>query len=123
MNPKQILADWSVLTAFLSSHFDHERPDLQTVLFLIGVQELGQGPKKFSKREKEELIHIAICRLFSDLGYYVLDGVDDQGWPHWRLRNKIPSYSFMEQEYLLKSLAYAYFKPYLEKEDNQDEVL
>ncbi len=118
MNPKQILQDWIVITKYLSELFDTEKPDLQTVLFLIGVQELGQGPKKFSKREKEELMHIAVCRLFSDLGYYELQGVDEQGWPHWNLRKKIPPYSYIEQEYLLKSLAVEYFKPYLIKEGN-----
>lgn len=115
MNPKQILKDWSLLSTYLADTFDNEKPDLKTVLFLIGVQELGQGPKKFSKREKEELMHIAVCRLFSDMGYYILEGLDEEGWPHWNLRKKIPSYSFMEQEYLLKSLAVEYFKPYMEE--------
>lgn len=123
MNPKKILSDWSVLTNFLAIQFEHERPDLKTVLFLIGVQELGKGPLKFSKREKEELMHIAVCRLFSDLGFYELEGLDEQGWPHWRLRQKIPAYSFLEQEYLLKSLAIEYFRPYLEEEKNQNSSL
>jgi hypothetical protein len=113
MNPKQIVKDWAILSRFLGETFDQENPDIKTVLFLIGVQELGQGPKKFSKREKEELMHIAVCRLFSDLGYYQLIGLDEQGWPHWKLRQKIPSYSYIEQEYLLKQLAIEYFKPYL----------
>lgn len=113
MNPKQILENWAVLTRFLANHFDNEKPDIQTVLFLIGVQELGKGPIKFTKREKEELMHIAVCRLFSDMGYYELEGVDEEGWPHWKLRQKIPAYTFIEQDYLLKSLAFEYFKPYL----------
>jgi len=121
MNPKQIVSDWALLTQYLSVQFDSEKPDLQTVLFLIGVQELGKGPRKFSKREKEELMHIAVCRLFSDLGYYELEGLDQEGWPHWRLRNKIPNYSFIEQEYLLKSRAIEYFRPYLEEEQSQKE--
>jgi hypothetical protein len=116
MNPKKIVEDWAKLTRYLAELLDNEKPDLQTVLFLIGVQELGKGPMKFSKREKEELMHIAVCRLFSDMGYYSLEGLDSEGWPHWTLRKKIPSYSFIEQEYLLKSLAFEYFKPYLEEE-------
>ena len=36
-------------------------PDLQTVLFLIGVQELGRIPKtKFTKEEKRDLMHVAV---------------------------------------------------------------
>jgi len=120
MDPKKIIQDWQVLSNYLSESFDTEKPDLQTVLFLIGVQELGKGPRKFSKREKEELMHIAVCRLFSDLGFYELEGLDEEGWPHWRLRKKIPSYSFIEQEYLLKSLAIDYFKPYMSTENPRE---
>ncbi len=109
MNVKQILADWNQLTTRLARDFDSSKPDLQTVLFLIGVQELGKGPRKFSKRQKEELMHIAVCRLLSELGYYTLEGLDKDGWPHWRSIQKVPNYSSIEQEYLLKSLAVEYF--------------
>jgi hypothetical protein len=85
-------------------------PDIKVMLFLIGVQELGKGPKEFSKREKEELMHIATCRLFSSLGFYELEGQDEQGWPHWKLVKPIPNYTLMEQEMIIKSLIIDYFE-------------
>ncbi len=109
MKPAEIHAKWKVLQERIAKEFESELPDLKVVLFLIGVQELGQGPRKYSKRQKEELMHIATCRLLSELGFYELEGLDQDGWPHWKLVKPVPSYAMMEQELLLKSLAIGYF--------------
>lgn len=101
---------WGQLQQYIAKDFDMDLPDIKVLLFLIGVQELGQGPKEFSKREKEELMHIATCRLFSSLGFYELKGQDDQGWPHWALINPIPNYTLLEQELMIKSLIIDYFE-------------
>ena len=37
--------------------------DVQSILFLIGVNELGIGHKDFNKKEKTELLHVAVCTL------------------------------------------------------------
>lgn len=94
----------------IAADFDSDIPDLKVLLFLIGVQELGQGPKKFSKRQKEELMHIANCKLFSQLGFYELEGQDQDGWPHWKLVKPIPAYTLLEQEMLMKTLIVNYFE-------------
>ncbi len=39
--------------------------DVHALLFLIGVNELGKGHNKYSKQEKTDLIHIAICTLLA----------------------------------------------------------
>ncbi len=109
MKPAEINIKWKALQLKLAQEFDSDTPDLKVVLFLIGVQELGKGAGKFSKRQKEELMHIATCRLLSDMGFYELEGLDQDGWPHWKLMKQIPAYAFMEQELLLKSLAIGYF--------------
>ncbi|MEE1946193.1 hypothetical protein VRU48_13805 [Pedobacter sp. KR3-3] len=109
MKPAETHAKWKVLQERIAKEFDSELPDLKVVLFLIGVQELGQGPRKYSKRQKEELMHIATCRLLSEMGFYELEGLDQDGWPHWKLVKPVPSYAMMEQELLLKSLAIGYF--------------
>ncbi len=84
-------------------------PDLQTVLFLIGIQELGQVREKFTKEEKQDLMHIAVCRLMSQEGYFRYSGRDDDGWPHYdQLRSK-HLVGVKEQETYLKSLAIRYF--------------
>ena len=87
-----------------------KRPaDLNAVLFLIGVQELGRGMKSFSKEEKQDLMHIAICKVLSFAGYYELEGVDKEGWPHWKLVKKLPKFDLIEQEKLLKIQILEYF--------------
>ena len=109
MTTSEINKAWKVLQANISNHFDTETPDIKVMLFLIGVQELGLGPKKFNKRQKEELMHIATCRLFSEMGFYTLEGQDQDGWPHWKLTKPLPNYTLLEQEQLLKSLIVNYF--------------
>jgi hypothetical protein len=110
MTPAEINSKWKTLQKRIASEFDSDEPDLKVMLFLIGVQELGKGPRKFSKRQKEELMHIANCRLFSELGFYELEGLDQDGWPHWKLVKPIPNYTLLEQEMLLKSLLINYFE-------------
>lgn len=110
MKPSEVNVKFKELQNKLAQQFDNEAPDLKVILFLIGVQELGKGPKKFSKRQKEELMHIANCRLFSELGFYELEGVDQDGWPHWKRMMTIPAYNVLEQEMLLKTLIVKYFE-------------
>lgn len=110
MKLAEINKKWAELQERIASDFETEKPDIKVMLFLIGVQELGKGPRKFSKRQKEELMHIANCRLFSELGFYELEGLDQDGWPHWKLVKEIPRYTLMEQDMLLKSLIVNYFE-------------
>ncbi|MFT7299331.1 MAG: hypothetical protein ACI9WO_002155 [Sphingobacteriales bacterium] len=111
MSYKEIGQKFKSLTIQLGDQFaDGEAVDLKGALFLIGVQELGQGARKYSKREKEELMHIAVCRLMSELGYYTLSGLDDQGWPHWEKTKNPPHMHLVEQESLLKQLIVDYFE-------------
>lgn len=119
MNAAEINRKWNLLQVRTAAQFDQEKPDIKVFLFLIGVQELGKGPRKFSKREKEELMHIATCRLFSEMGFYELEGSDQDGWPHWRLVKPIPNYTLLEQEMIMKSLIIDYFEEIDEATDNR----
>lgn len=88
-----------------------KRPkDLNSVLFLIGIQELGKGAQYFSKEEKQDLLHIAICKVLSLSGYYELVGQDEQGWPHWKLVKKLPHVDLLSQETLLKMHVVEFFE-------------
>ena len=100
---------WQHLTAKLAEQFG-EQPDLNAVLFLIGVQEFGKGDRKFSKEEKQDLMHIATCCLMSRYDYYEFEGYDSEGWPHWRLVKKIPALTLREQDIMLKNAAVDYFE-------------
>lgn len=110
MNAAKVNSEWIKLQSWIMENFEMEKPDIKVMLFLIGVQELGKGPTKFSKREKEELMHIATCRLFSSMGFYELRGLDQDGWPHWDLVKPIPNYTLLEQEMIIKSLIIDYFE-------------
>lgn len=114
MKPSEINEKWLVLQEKIAQDFDTDIPDMKVMLFLIGVQELGKGPQKFSKRQKEELMHIANCRLFSELGFYELEGIDQDGWPHWSLVKPIPAYTLLEQEMIMRSLVITYFENLLD---------
>ena len=97
--------------AWRSKEFgDGETLDLQAILFLIGIQELGQGYRSFSKEEKTDLLHIAICRLLSSYGYYKLEGRDKDGWPHYQTNEKLPPLKPGEQTILMKEAAIIYFE-------------
>lgn len=90
-------------------------PDLNAVLFLIGLQELGFVKEDFSKEEKQDLMHIAVCRLLSYDGYYEFAGRDMDGWPHWKAVLPLQVKGADEQEKLLKEKIVLYFRE-LEKE-------
>jgi hypothetical protein len=101
---------WSALLGELERLVGKRPKDLNGVLFLIGVQELGRGKQFFSKEEKQDLMHIGICKALSFSGYYELEGVDKEGWPHWKLVKKLPHFDLLEQEKLLKWHVMEYFE-------------
>lgn len=101
---------WNSLLDDLNSIIGKKPKDLNGVLFLIGVQELGKGNRNFSKEEKQDLMHIGICKVLSLAGYYELEGLDADGWPHWRLIRKLPHFDLLEQEKLLKIHVMEYFE-------------
>jgi hypothetical protein len=85
------------------------KPDMNGILLLIGVQELGQGAREYSKEEKQDLMHIAVCTVLQPSGYYRLDGHDDDGWPHFSQLKPLPELMFTEQENFLKDHILLYF--------------
>ena len=101
---------WSSLMTGLESIIGKKPKDLNVVLFLIGVQELGRGKRVFSKEEKQDLMHIGICKVLSLSGYYELEGLDQDGWPHWKMIKKLPHVDMLEQERLLKMHVIEYFE-------------
>ncbi|OGX88140.1 hypothetical protein BEN47_09410 [Hymenobacter lapidarius] len=86
-----------------------KRPDLNALLLLIGIQELNQGITTFTKEQKQDLMHIATCRLFSLSGHYELERADEDGWPHYKLLRPVPFANLKEQERMLKWHVLEYF--------------
>lgn len=99
---------WREVVALVSQ--DHgEDLTTEAILFLIGVQELGKGHDKFSKDQKIDLLHIAICRVLEPYGYYRFDGKDEDGWPHYENIKKLPPLTEEQQQYLMKQAIIEYF--------------
>ena len=101
---------WNSLLEDLNDIIGKKPKDLNGVLFLIGVQELGKGNLIFSKEEKQDLMHIGICKVLSLAGYYQLEGIDADGWPHWKVIKKLPHFDLLDQEKLLKIHVMEYFE-------------
>ncbi len=100
---EQLKERWDFVVNKLSNQFaDGDVLDLDAIIYLIGVQELGQLDKSFKKDQKLDLMHIAICKLLTPYGYYELDFVDDDGWPHYRTLEVLPNLKAGEQSILMK---------------------
>ncbi|TXC85415.1 hypothetical protein [Luteibaculum oceani] len=82
--------------------------DLQSLLFLIGLQELGKGFRKYSKDEKMSVLHIATCRVLEPYGYYKFVGLDQEGWPHFENLKPLPPLQANDQERLMKEAIIEY---------------
>lgn len=83
--------------------------DVQSMLFLIGVNELGVGYREFSKSEKTDLLHIALCTVLEPYGYYEFEGRDKDQWPHFKLLKNLPPLSDQQQQHLMKEAMIDYF--------------
>ena len=95
-------------------------PDLQSILYLIGIQELGRwdGEKQFTKEEKQDLMHIAVCTLLEDEGYFKFEGRDQDGWPHWKEMKSFRISGLAKQEDFLKTKIIGYFQALEELEND-----
>jgi len=101
---------WRLLVAKLSAQFaDGDLLDLDAIIFLVGLQELGQPHRKFKKEEKLDLMHVAICRLLEPYGYYEFDYFDEQGWAHYHIKEELPPLKAGEQSVLMKEAIVNYF--------------
>lgn len=85
-------------------------PDLQSILFLIGVQELGSIRTEFTKEEKVDLMHVAVCSLLSRKGVYEFVGRDEDAWPHYKQVSKLSAEGVDAQEVILKECIIEYFR-------------
>jgi len=100
---------WRDLLVEVSKNMD-EPLDMQSLIFMIGVQELNQGFVKLSKDQKLDVMHIAICTLMEPYGFYEYTGHDDDGWPHFKLVKELPVLKPAEQETFMKKAILEYFQ-------------
>ncbi|MFM9989271.1 hypothetical protein [Flavobacterium sp.] len=106
----QLKERWEQLVNILSNQFSQgEDLDLDAIIYLIGVQELGKFSQIYKKDEKLNLMHIAICRLLEPYGYYEFEFFDNDGWPHYKVKEELPPLKAGEQSVLMKDAIVNYF--------------
>jgi len=106
----QLKERWDLIVDKLSNQFaDGDVLDLDAIIYLIGVQELGQLDRAFKKDHKLDLMHIAICKLLMPYGYYEFDYVDEEGWQHYKIKEELPNLKAGEQSVLMKEAIVNYF--------------
>lgn len=107
---EKLKAQWETIVRKLANRFaEGDTPELDAIIYLIGVQELGQLHRKFKKDEKLNLMHIAVCRLLEPYGYYEFDFIDEDGWPHYKVMEQLPALKAGEQSILMKEAIVHYF--------------
>jgi hypothetical protein len=102
-------SDWQILQERLKERFGEEM-DYDAILFTIGLQELNKPYRKYKKDEKLEVMHVAICTLLEPYGFYEFAGVDEEGWPHWNLKENLPFLDTKQQNKLMTDAIVDYFK-------------
>jgi hypothetical protein len=106
----QLKERWDTLVGILSDQFSQgEDLDLDAIIYLIGIQELGKFHQTYKKDEKLNLMHIAICRLLEPYGYYEFEFFDNDGWPHYKVKEELPPLKAGEQSILMKEAIVNYF--------------
>ncbi len=66
--------------------------------------------EKITKEQKQDLMHVAVCTLLTPSGYYEMEKVDEDGWPHFKQLKALPVMNMMEQENFLKDHTLLYFE-------------
>ncbi|MBS3992820.1 MAG: hypothetical protein KGZ87_03795 [Bacteroidetes bacterium] len=107
----EIEEKYNQLERKLSAQFaDGDTVKIDAMLYLIGVQELGKGFLEFSKDDKLNLMHIAVCKIFEPFGHYKYSHMDEDGWPHYEPLTELPELTLEQQELYMKEAIITYFK-------------
>ncbi len=109
MSINQLANDWNQLKKKLETQFG-QGIDLAIVLFLIGVQESGQGFREFNQTEKLHLVQIGTSCLLSQWGYFTKSETQENGFPVWIKNTTHPNLTKIQEDLLLKEASINYFK-------------
>jgi hypothetical protein len=109
MDYEKIDAEFKALQSKLKLQFKRQ-PSMDAILFIIGMNAMGKGNVTYDRDEKMNLLHVAHCTIFALSGYYEIERVDEDGWPHFRTLKQYPTMELKEQEYFLKEHILKYFE-------------
>ena len=77
-------SEWEQLQKKLKERFEGEM-DVDAILFMIGLQELGKPYQRYKKDQKLEIMHVAICTVLEPFGFYEFKGRDEVFRPDYEV--------------------------------------
>jgi hypothetical protein len=108
---------WDEFVLKASYHFK-VTANLEFLLFIMGIQESGQGIKAYSKQEKMDIITLARCRLLEMSGFVKQTGTDNEGWPTFDVLKDENELLPSERDKMQKENLMAYFDTHLFTQPN-----
>jgi len=101
---------WAKLQRWVEHRFG-KKADMEGILFLVGIQELGHGflPDLDKDRKEQIVVEGAYCVL-ETLGYYERVGMERTGHWIWEQRHELPADLSKEaEEHMLRRAVLRYF--------------
>lgn len=106
---------WLKIQHFIKDKFrTNDLPKQDTILFIIGLQELGIRTKNLSLEQKLDITTSGTCQVLSLEGYFERAGLDKDGWIIWKQNKSLDDLDDSQKERTIKHLIIKYF------EDNYD---
>ena len=92
-------------------------PTIESILYLIGIQELGCGFKEFTRDEKMDLINLGTIKMLSLFGFYHENKNVHEDWPLFEIdeNKKLPTGTDQEK-YIKKGITEYFLKNKLIKQ-------
>jgi hypothetical protein len=110
---------WKEIENMLRQRFG-QRLRMEVILFLVGRNEVVNTQQSFHKEEKQDLMHVGLCSILAQGGYYQYQGLDADGWPHYELIKPLPNLDLFSQLNFLRYYAVEYFDAQALKPDRAE---
>ncbi len=100
---------WAKFKEIFKSNYG-EYPSLISGLFLVGLEQIPDVDV-LTKEQKQEVIHVGLCKLLAQDNLYTVSHYDNDGWPHFALSKHAKQMDIEKQENYIKQLLINYFFP------------
>ncbi|MGB0430807.1 MAG: hypothetical protein ACPGLV_10060 [Bacteroidia bacterium] len=100
---------WLSVESYLKDRFS-KALDIKSILFILGLRELGKNETNFTKEEKMDLMNVGFCKIASKAGYFDMAEKDQDGWPIFKQIKPLPKMNTKEQEQFIKEHVVNYFE-------------
>ncbi|MGL4346942.1 MAG: hypothetical protein ACRCR9_02515 [Chitinophagaceae bacterium] len=107
MSSSDIQKQWEKVLSQFSNHTKNPIT-IEGLLLLIGIQEFNILKDNYSKEEKIDLIHIGMCCILENDGYYQFSHYDKDKWPHYNTLKPLPEMNHDTEDLFIKEKIIAY---------------